>query len=217
MKTNQKEIDGIAEVVNQPEVNDNLLNFDFEHSSDDQLRQWLKQTYPIVAKFLAAAQKICTRPKMDCDTCSLKKECDQKNLGKKDRTCLILEPHLPGRDAGRGYLEKRAGNAIDFYSDESEEDLSNEDMKKNLKHWRDNFVAVRKIRSDEEFLQYESVENKLTLEQFEVVCLRVRDGHKYKDIAKELNISVSAASDRYRRAKAIKEKYFHNRNIRKST
>jgi RNA polymerase sigma factor (sigma-70 family) len=190
---------------------EDILNFDFENSSDEQRKHWLHLACPILQKIFMIAQKICAVKPMSCDQCPEKQKCARQNEGKLDLTCLVFAGDIPRRDEGKGYREKKVGLLINDFSDEPCDDLAHDETKKQLKFDREMFKNIKKIMSDEEFERYQNIILKLEETQWEVVCLRLRQGKKWKEIAETLKISVSAASERFRRAKKQLKKY-HKKN-----
>lgn len=74
--------------------------------SVEELRERLLADLPAVERWVATIREFCARKELSCQNCLKKAECEKHNEGKKDKICLVLEPHLSGRYEGAGYREK---------------------------------------------------------------------------------------------------------------
>lgn len=177
-----------------------LLNFDFERSSDEELKNWLRQAYPIIKAFLTAAHRFCTPKPVSCENCPQRNECEEQNTAKEDKTCLKLEPYLPTRYQGAGKREEHLGLLVEEFS-EADSDIfeigDNPDRVPKRAHRI--IKSIRKTRSDEIFTLYERCSHIFTEEQWEVICLRFEYGMTFRSIGKMLDIEPSTASDRFQR------------------
>jgi RNA polymerase sigma factor (sigma-70 family) len=195
---------------------DEPKNQNTEQLSDSELIALFRQTFPI---FKEAYQRFCPSDPISCQDCSKKIACDRFNKNKSDITCLILESSLPGKYEGVGYREKNAGLMIKEYTD-TDHDLSEDagdDDDDNVdvptKQFKSTLKAIRKARSDEEFMLYKNCPPFIFRpEQWEAVFLRFEHGLKQRQIAKTLGISRTAVSDRLRRAKKNMQNYYRSKN-----
>lgn len=128
----------------------------------------------------------------------------------------MLEPRIPNKYEGTGYREKNAGflteqiNGIDSVQPEG---VGSDDSNSHMKLDKSTLKAIRKVRLDEEFMLYKNCPpHVFRPEQWEVIALRFEYGLKQQQIAKTLNISRSAVSDRLRRAKKNMENYYRKIN-----
>ena len=186
-----------------------LLNFDFEHRSDKERWQWFLHIVPFVQKFLVVGMKHFVPKGLSCEDCTKKAECAQRNQGKKDITCLILEPHLPKRYEGTGYREKNMGLLIEEFTENGSDIPEEHDHPDQAaKPDRSTLNSIRKIRSDEEFMRFKNCITIFSPEQLEVILLKFENGMKYREIGEFLTITTSAVSDRFQRAKKRLAKYY---------
>jgi hypothetical protein len=186
-----------------------LLNFDFEHSSDNELRQWFQQIRPIIAKFLEAAVRFCSTKQMSCENCPQRKECDELNVGREDKVCPKLDPYLPNRYEGAGKREEHIGGLVEDLGDDYSDILEIGDSScLSPKRAQRIIKSIRKIRSDEIFTLYKGCSHIFTKEQWEVICLKLDYGMTFNAIGKILKIEQSTASDRFQRAKKRLEAYY---------
>lgn len=193
-----------------------LLNFDFEHSSDEEMKHWLRQTYPIMKAFLTVAQRFCNPKQLSCENCQQRKQCDEQNVNREDKTCLKLEPYLPNRYQGAGKREEHMGFLVDEFSDGDSDIVEIGDSPDcGAKRARCIIKSIRKTRSDEIFTLYERCWHIFTEEQWEVICLKLKCGMTFKDIGKMLKIAPSAASDRFQRGKRHLEAYYRKNRKQK--
>lgn len=202
---------------------DGLKNLNIEQLSDSELIALLRQTFPI---FKESYRRFCPSEPISCQDCPKKIECEKFNKNKFDITCLILESSLPGKYEGVGYREKNAGLMIKEYTDtdhglpeDAGDDNNNGDggggdgVDVPTKRVKSTLKAIRKTRSDEEFMLYKNCPPFIfRLEQWEAVWLRLERGLKQHQIAKILGISRTAVSDRLRRAKKNMQNYYRSKN-----
>jgi hypothetical protein len=189
-------------------MSDKLLNFDFHNSSDEELRHWLLQMYPLVKKFLEGAVRFCALKQLSCEGCPKKIECDRHNKYREDKTCLMVEPYLPGRFEGASRNEKKIGLLIDKISGTKPEIFEDADYIDNVaKLDRGKFKSVKKISSLDVFKEYEKCWRIFSHKQQPVLILRHRDRKTIIQIGKELGKAQSTVWGLLKNAEELKQAY----------
>jgi predicted DNA-binding protein YlxM (UPF0122 family) len=192
-------------------MNNAISQFNFNNCSDAELMEWFQQAFPIMKEIY---KRFCVPKQTNCQDCPQEKQCKQHNANKHDLTCLIMEPFLPGRHKGKGYLEKTAGLLRGKYQDtkNDEDNEDNHQTEKEPQFALRELKSLKKIRSDEQIMLYKSCGHLFTDKQWEVIFLRLDSGLKLREIGKALGISPSTASDRFRRAKRDMENFYRKKH-----
>lgn len=150
------------------------LQFDFENSSEAELRRWLQDMLPTVEKFVHAAKRFCSidaqlSDRLPCDFCEKRASCQS--------LCEKAEAVLSNVHQGKGRRE----NLTEFHDDtlQGKETVRRKDIFEKYALWKSDFTA----------------------RQWAIIELHYQDGLTENQIAKKVGKVRTAINGLLNRAK----------------
>lgn len=129
-------------------------------------------------------------PESPCISCDKYDDCKE--------SCDKMNAMLPKTSAGSGYISIGLGELIEEISDSQ----SNSNDQSYLKE-------INRERADSLFAAYQNCPVGLfSKREWEIVTLRIKEGHKHREISQKLGIAISTVSDTCRRAKQKMEEHY---------